>query len=149
MTTILAPCPRCGTTNRIPAVKQHLSPRCGRCHTGLDLRSQAVPVPLDDSDFAAFVAAAPLPVLVELYSPTCGPCHTLAPVIAVLARRYFGRLIVAKVDVSRARATAARFDVRGVPTLVFLAGGRVVDEVAGAVSEAALADWVERQLARR
>jgi thioredoxin 2 len=58
-----------------------------------------------------------------------------------------GRLKVVKVDVDEAPAISQRFGVRGIPTLVLLAGGRERDRLVGAPpSSAALRSWVEERL---
>jgi thioredoxin 2 len=137
MNSIIVACGRCGAKNRIPADKQHLKPACGRCHEKLALREAAV-VALDDATFAGFIARASLPVLVEFFSPTCPHCRGLAPVIARLASRYYGRLIVAALDTGRSPQSALRFHVTGVPTLIFFKNGLEKERISGAPGEAAL-----------
>lgn len=127
-------CPGCGAKNRIPPEKAHLTPRCGRCGESL----VGVPVSgkvnqLFDAGFHAQVELATLPVLVDFYSPTCGPCRMIAPIVETLAQEYTGRLLVFKLDTSSQQMTAARFQIRGVPSLLFFQGGEVVDQVVGAV----------------
>lgn len=139
MNSLIVKCTACGTANRLPAGKQHLDPKCGRCGKKLDLSRTAVPVELNDADFQGFIANASLPVMVDFFSPTCGPCRMVAPVVASLARHYLGRMIVAKLDTSRHSLTPSRFSIRGVPTLLFFKNGRPVDQVVGAADEAALA----------
>jgi thioredoxin 2 len=127
-------CPGCGAKNRIPAEKGHLAAKCGRC--GLSLagapRSGGVN-PLTDAQFRQLVEQASLPVLVDFYSPTCGPCRMLTPVVKALARDYAGRLLVFKLDTSTQQMSAARFQIRGVPTLLFFKAGQLVDQLVGAV----------------
>lgn len=127
-------CPGCGAKNRIPPEKQHLTPKCGRCGTSL----AGAPVsglvnPTLDAQFHQWIERSPLPVLLDLYSPTCGPCRTIAPTIEALAREYAGRLLVFKLDTSTQQMTAARFQIRGVPTLLFFKEGQMVDQLVGAV----------------
>ncbi len=131
MDTIIT-CPKCGAKNRIPAEKQHLTPKCGRCGQVLSSTGGGV-VELTDQTFEQIVNSTALPVLVDFYSPTCGPCHALAPVIEQLATAYAGRAVICKLDTSRQQMTAGRFQIRGVPTLIFFKGGQPVDQVVGAV----------------
>ncbi len=135
MNSIIVKCQECGTKNKIPTLKQHLRPKCGRCRHLLDLQNSAVPVELTDSDFAQFINQAPLPVIVDLFSPTCGPCQMLAPVIDNLTRKFFGRAIVTKIDTSRNPLTPGRYRIRGVPTLLFFKRGQLIDQVVGALPE--------------
>ena len=125
-------CPGCGAKNRIPAEKQHLTPKCGRCGVRLSVSGSTV-IELSDQNFQQVVNNSTLPVLVDFYSPTCGPCHALAPVIEQLAGQYAGRALICKLDTSRHQMTASQFQIRGVPTLIFFKNGQSVDQVVGAV----------------
>jgi len=138
----IIPCPGCGQKNRVRQAGPGLRPRCGRCREPLPLPGSVIE--LDDRGFESVVSGATVPVLVDFYSPTCGPCRMLAPVIEDIARRYQGRVLVAKYDTSRHQAVAAAFQIRGVPTLVFFSGGRPVDQVVGAVP----GQEIEQRLAR-
>jgi thioredoxin 2 len=120
----------------VPADKQHLAPKCGRC--GLSLAGAPVSGivnPLTDAQFSQRVEQSSLPVLVEFYSPTCGPCRMIAPVIETLARSYAGHLLVFKLDTTSQQSSGARFQIRGVPTLLFFKNGTMVDQVVGAVPQ--------------
>ena len=133
MSTLMI-CPGCGAKNRIPAEKQHLTPKCGRCGGSLAGAPLSGKVnPLTDPQFHQRVEQSPLPVLVDFYSPTCGPCRTIAPVLETLAQEYAGRLLVFKLDTSTQQMSAARFQIRGVPTLLFFKRGQLIDQVVGAV----------------
>ena len=126
-------CPNCGAKNRIPTDKVHLTPKCGRCATRLPAGGNGAVIELSDQNFQQIVGTAELPVLVDFYSPTCGPCHALAPVIEQLAGQYAGRAVICKLDTSLHQMTAGRFQIRGVPTLIFFKNGQPVDQVVGAV----------------
>lgn len=144
MNSIIVACPNCGTKNRIPAEKQHLGPKCASCKSGINLAGAAIPVELNDSVFAGFMSQASIPVMVDFFSPTCGPCRMLAPVIDRMAGKFYGRVIIAKLDTSQNQLTAGRFRIRGVPTLIFFKNGEVIDQVTGALPEQEL----ERLLTR-
>lgn len=135
MNNIIITCPSCGTKNRIPAGKQHLSPKCGKCGNTISSPAQAVPVELTDTDFQSFISSSSLPVMVDFYSPTCGPCKAIAPVIINLARDYHGKFIIAKLDTSSNPGTAMHYKIRGVPSLLFFKNGQVVDQIVGAPPE--------------
>ena len=135
MNSLILGCPSCSAKNRIPAGKQHLSPKCGKCGTRINPGSQAVPVELTDSEFQSFIAEASLPVMVDFYSPTCGPCKSLAPIITHLGKEYLGRVIIAKLDTSTNPGTAMHYQIRGVPSLLFFNRGQLVDQIVGAPPE--------------
>jgi thioredoxin 2 len=121
-------CPACGTLNRIPADRVGAPARCGKCKTALQT---AAPVAVTDATFESVVAGAGAPVLLDCWADWCGPCHALAPTIDALARDYAGRVIVAKLDVDANPATAARFEVRGIPTVLLFDRGQLVDRLVG------------------
>ncbi len=137
MNSTIITCPACGVKNRIAADKQHLRPKCGRCGHPLEKSVAGQVVELDDGSFDRVTGSSgPLPVMVDFYSPSCGPCRMLAPVIEALARKYAGRAVIAKYDTSRFQSAAARFRIKGVPTLIFFRKGQAVDQVVGAAPQA-------------
>ncbi|THB79784.1 MAG: thioredoxin [Desulfobulbaceae bacterium] len=142
--SIIVECGSCGAKNRIPAKKQHLKPSCGKCGENLSLISKAIPVGLGDHDFQQFISSVSQPILVDFFAPTCGPCKMLAPVLNRIAREYSARLIVVTVDTSSHPGTAMHYDIRGVPTLLFMKEGEVKDQIVGAPDEAVLVGKLDR-----
>jgi thioredoxin 2 len=142
--TQLIRCPSCGAINRVPQekIQQGLSPVCGRCKTPLATDSK--PVTVTDATFAAEVERSPLPVLLDLWAPWCGPCRMLAPAIDELASEMAGRVRFAKLNVDENPATAARFNVESIPTLLVLKEGREVDRIVGLRPKAEIARRLER-----
>ena len=141
-------CANCGTANRVPRDKlaQGLTPKCGRCKQTLE-PGAAGPLTVTDATFAAEVERSPLPVLVDAWAAWCGPRRMLAPAIDELAAELAGRIRVAKLDVDENPVTARRFDIRSIPTLLVIAGGREVDRIVGAQSKQAIRSRVERAVA--
>jgi thioredoxin 2 len=140
-------CSSCGATNRVPVEKivQGLQPVCGRCQTVLPIGNK--PVTVTDATFAAEVENSPLPVLLDMWAPWCGPCRIIAPVIEELAVEMAGRVRVAKLNVDENPATAARFRVQSIPTLLVLNGGRELDRIIGVQPKAAIVQRLERAAA--
>ena len=136
MSDLIVPCPACGVKNRIPDDKIHLRPKCGKCGHVWDPPASGNVIELNDTTFDKIVQGSSLPVMVDFFSPTCGPCQMLAPVIDTLAKKYGGKVIIAKYDTSRFQIAAARFQIKGVPTLIFFKQGKVVDQVVGAAPQA-------------
>lgn len=131
MENLILACSKCGARNRIPALKQHQGPRCGKCGEPLPLQGHGAVIELGDSSLDSFLQNSRVPVLVDFFSPTCGPCRTLAPVLDDLAKDFGGKLAIIKVDTSRNPGSSAHFRIRGVPTLIFFRNGKKVDELVG------------------
>ena len=121
-------CPSCTTKNRLPAQRAMENPHCGKC--GAILLSGA-PVALSDLNFERVVAGTDLPVVVDFYADWCGPCRTMAPQFARAAADAKGRAVFVKVDSDASPATAARFAVRSIPTVVRLKNGAEVERFSG------------------
>ncbi len=142
--TQLIRCPVCGANNRVPLEKlrQGLEPVCGRCKSSLHVDGK--PVSVTDATFADQVERSPLPVLLDLWAPWCGPCRMLAPVVEQLASEMAGKLRVAKLNVDENPATASRFHVQSIPTLLVLKGGQEMERIVGAQPKAEIARCLQR-----
>src|SRR3954451_8470254 len=94
----------------------------------------ANPIEVTDADFQQRVLdrSAELPVLVDFWADWCRPCHMLAPVIEQAVDAHPGKIELAKLDTEANRATAARYGIRGLPTVKAFRNGEVVDEFTGA-----------------
>ena len=78
------------------------------------------------------------PLVVDFWATWCGPCRMIAPVIAELAEKYDGQIVVGKCDVEENDDLAADFAIRNIPTILFFKNGQVVDKLVGAVSKAVI-----------
>jgi thioredoxin 1 len=101
---------------------------------------------ISESTFPEEVLRSSLPVLVDYSAEWCGPCKMMAPALEESAAQYAGRLTVAKVDVDQNQTLAARYHVRGIPTLMLFKRGEVVASKVGAMSRSQLAAFIEAHL---
>lgn len=85
-----------------------------------------------DASFAREVEQAPGLVLVDFWAEWCGPCRAVAPVIERLAEDYQGKVKVLKLDTDANQATAMKFNIRSIPTILLFKDGKPVDGVIGA-----------------
>ncbi len=145
--TQLIRCPSCGVTNRVPLdkVERGLTPVCGRCKTRIHVALS--PVTVTDATFAAEVERWPLPVVVDVWASWCGPCRMIAPTIEELASEMAGRVRFAKLNADENPAISARYNVRSLPTLLVLRGGREIDRIVGALPKSEILRRVERATA--
>jgi thioredoxin 1 len=78
------------------------------------------------------------PVLVDFYADWCGPCKMMTPVLKKLKKKMGDSLNIIKVDVDKNPKAAAKFNVRGVPTLILFRNGNIIWHQAGAIQESQL-----------
>ena len=86
------------------------------------------------------------PVLVDFWAEWCGPCRMMSPTIDALADDYNGRVKIGKLNVDDHSGPAARYGVRGIPTLLLFKGGQVVATKVGATSKADLQGLIDQHL---
>lgn len=101
------------------------------------------PVHVTDEAFEKTVLDSELPVVVDFWAPWCGPCKMVEPILEQLADEYSGKLLVAKVNTDEHPQWAQQFGVQGIPTMLFIADGKVVHQQVGAVPEPYLRDIVD------
>jgi thioredoxin 1 len=77
-------------------------------------------------------------VMVDFWATWCGPCKIVAPVVEELAKEYAGKVKFVKVNTDENQDLASRYNIRGIPTLMFFKDGNMVDQVVGAVPKAQL-----------
>lgn len=99
-----------------------------------------------DASFNDDVLKAELPVLVDYWAPWCGPCRIIAPLLDEMAEKYQGRVIIAKVNVDENPDTAAKFGIRGIPTLMLFKNGEVTETKVGAMNRSQLNDLLDESL---
>jgi thioredoxin 1 len=99
-----------------------------------------------DSTFEAEVLKSSIPVLIDFWAPWCGPCKSIAPVLEQIATEYSGKLKIVKMNVDENPKTPSTYKVRGIPNLVFFKGGKVVEQVVGAVPKDQLVTAISKVL---
>jgi thioredoxin 1 len=90
-------------------------------------------VEITDANFQEEVLNSSQPVLVDFWAVWCGPCKMIAPVVEEIAKEYNGKLKVGKMDVDSNPDTSVKFGIRSIPTLMIFKGGRVVEQIVGAL----------------
>ena len=103
-------------------------------------------VHVNDKTFTSEVLNSDLPVLVDFWATWCGPCRSISPIVEELAREFSGRVKVTKLNVDESPATPTQYGVRGIPTLILFKGGKIFDQIVGAVPKARLKALIEKAL---
>jgi len=96
------------------------------------------PVHVTDAAFDKTVLQSDLPVIVDFWAPWCGPCRMVGPILDKLAKEYAGKLVIAKVNTDENPAWAGKYGVQGIPTMLFVSGGKVIHRQVGALPEPVL-----------
>ncbi len=86
---------------------------------------------VNDSDFDQVVLKSSTPVLVDFWATWCKPCQMIAPILEAMVDEYKGKLTIAKMDVDQNQATAARFHVMSIPTMILFKNGKPVSNIVG------------------
>lgn len=86
---------------------------------------------VNENNFDVEVTNSQTPVLVDFWASWCMPCRMLAPVVDQIAAEFDSKVKVVKVNVDNNQALAAKYGVRGIPTLITLKNGEVVDRMVG------------------
>jgi thioredoxin 1 len=98
---------------------------------------------LTEQSFDETLVATEGLVMVDFWADWCGPCRAIAPVLEELAEASEGRVTLTKVNVDENPGLAARYDIRSIPTILFVKNGAVVDRVIGAAPKAVLQGIVD------
>ncbi len=100
-----------------------------------------------DSNFEKDVIKAEGAVLVDFWAEWCGPCKQLSPIVDEISNEMGSKLKVYKVNIDENPDSPAKYNVRGIPTLILFKNGAPVATKVGALPKSSLVDWIEGNLA--
>ncbi len=104
------------------------------------------PLHVTDAAFEQIVLKSTVPVIVDFWAPWCGPCKMVAPILDKLAKEYSGKVLIAKVNTDDNPEWAQKYGVQGIPTMLFIAGGKIVHRQVGALPERMLRETLAQFL---
>ncbi|MGV3707854.1 MAG: thioredoxin [Gemmatimonas sp.] len=132
---VVVRCATCSTLNRVDLGRLADKPKCSRCANALPLDR---PLLATDADFQRYLDGAVVPVVVDFYADWCGPCRAMAPMLESFARQQAGNVLVLKVDTDANPATARRFNIASIPTIIVFRNGREARRQVGVASRGVL-----------
>ena len=132
MENSVATCVHCGAKNRLHSPTPSQVPVCGKCKKPLPLVVNGA-----DATFRQELET-PVPVLVDFWAEWCAPCRATAPVLDSLAQDRAGRIKILKMNVDQNPATASRYNIQSIPTMILFQNGNAVETLVGAMSKNAL-----------
>ena len=101
---------------------------------------------ITDASFESDVLNANSPILVDFWAEWCGPCKMIAPILDEVAEEYTGKVTIAKLNIDNNPATAPKFGIRGIPTLLLFKNGSVAATKVGALSKTQLKEFLDENL---
>jgi len=101
---------------------------------------------VSDDEFEQTVLKSEIPVMLDFWAEWCQPCKMLAPTVEELAEEFKGQLLVGKLNVDDNPKTATNYGIRGIPTLLFIKGGEVVEQLVGVKSKTEYKKVIEEKL---
>ncbi len=104
------------------------------------------PIHVTDAAFEKTVLQSPIPVVVDFWAPWCSPCKMVAPILDKLAKELAGDTLFAKVNTDEHSEWAQKYGVQGIPTMLFVANGKVAHRQVGALPEPMLRSVIKNFL---
>ena len=101
------------------------------------------PTHVTDATFEEEVLQASTLVVVDFWAPWCAPCRMIAPILEEIAKAYEGRVKVVKMNTDENSATAMKFNIMSIPTLLIFQNGENVDQIIGAVPKHFIANKID------
>jgi len=99
-----------------------------------------------DQNFEAEVLNSPVPVLVDFWAAWCAPCRMLAPVVEAIAENYEGKARVVKVNVDENNLTSAKYNIKGIPTLLLFKNGEIKEQIVGNTTKGTISKMLDNHL---
>ena len=95
-----------------------------------------------DATFDQAVLKASGPVVVDFWAEWCGPCRMISPALEEISNSLNGKVTILKLNVDENPATAEKYGVMSIPTLMLFKGGQLASRQVGAAPKQKLEQWI-------
>ena len=99
-----------------------------------------------DATFDAVVKDSEKPVLVDFWAEWCGPCKVLGPIIDDVAPEFEGKVKFTKINIDENPATAPKYGIRGIPTIMIFKSGELTATSVGVLTKSELTNFLNENL---
>lgn len=103
------------------------------------------PVEMSDADLDEHTKKYNM-VVVDCWAPWCGPCRMIHPIVDELAKEMQGKVVFGKLNVDNNQATATKYGIMSIPSLLVFKEGKLVDRIVGAMPKPMLKSKIEPHL---
>jgi thioredoxin 1 len=97
---------------------------------------------ISDAEFDKAVLKSDKPVVVDFWAEWCGPCRIIAPALEEISGSLAGKVKIVKLNVDENPATAAKYGVMSIPTLMLFKNGELASRQVGAAPKQKLEQWI-------
>ena len=101
---------------------------------------------ISDNSFKKDVIESKTPVIIDFWAEWCGPCKVIGPILEEISKEEKGRIIVGKINIDENSHIPAKYNIRGIPTLIIFNKGNLIDTMVGVASKASIKDWINSKI---
>jgi len=101
---------------------------------------------ISGDSFNKDVIQSKTPVLIDFWAEWCGPCKVIGPILEEISEEEKDKIIIGKINVDENQEIAAKYNVRGIPTLIIFNKGNLIDTMVGVASKASIKDWINSKV---
>lgn len=136
-------CVTCGAVNRLPAARDAVTGKCGKCGEPL---FAGKPIDVSADMLRRQVAKGTVPVVVDVWAPWCGPCRVMGPQYEKVAQTLEPKARFLKLNADNEQQLAGALNIRGIPTMILFKDGEEDARVSGAMQASQISSWLKQRI---